>query len=176
MKQFCLKTLKTALLFLSYFESNRPVQFRHPDATSNAYKVFFGVGLIMFLEVMGIFNENAVFWTICLVLYLLVCLVITSIIYHSGLWSLDFLVFLKIYQSVTRLAKTRECSENYSGKRLGLCLSLNALNLGKVKNGLDGQKRDMLPNFHDIMSCRSYHLRRMRAAWHLHLSAHDLHS
>lgn len=28
-------------------------QFRHPDITSNAYKVFFGLGVIMLLEVAG---------------------------------------------------------------------------------------------------------------------------
>ena len=37
-------------------------QFRHPDVTSNAYKVFVGIALVMFLEVIGIFYEGHFFW------------------------------------------------------------------------------------------------------------------
>ena len=66
-------------------------QFRHPDVASNAYKVFLGVGVVMLLEVFGIFYESTLFWTSLLLMYFLaaillsiiIFLLFTSVIYNS---------------------------------------------------------------------------------------------
>ena len=105
-------------------------QFRHPDVVSSAYKVFFGLALVMFMEVMGIFyDDSSIFWVIFLLSYFVVIVVLTSIVYHCGQWSLDYRVFYKIYKSSKHLAQTRKRSENFSAKRLVLVLVLNVVNI-----------------------------------------------
>eukprot|EP00095_Tigriopus_kingsejongensis_P005827 snap_masked-scaffold425_size175135-processed-gene-0.10 protein:Tk05827 transcript:snap_masked-scaffold425_size175135-processed-gene-0.10-mRNA-1 annotation:"sid1 transmembrane family member 1" len=103
-------------------------QFRHPDVASNAYKVFFGLGLVMFFEVMGIFYESTLFWILSLVAYLGLSLVLTSILYHSGTWAFDILVLKKIGLALITLVRTRKMHE-YSRKRLVLVTVLNLLNV-----------------------------------------------
>ena len=72
-------------------------QFRHSDASSNAYKAFLGIAFVMFLEVLGIFFQNAVFWTICLVFYFLAMVLLSSILYNPGKWSLNHMsIYLMI--------------------------------------------------------------------------------
>ena len=44
-------------------------QFRHPDVSSNAHKVFLSIGCVLVLEVCGIYFESTVFWAIFLLLY-----------------------------------------------------------------------------------------------------------
>lgn len=112
-------------------------QFRHPDIISNAYKVFFGIGLILFLEVLGIFYHSPLFWTLCLSAYFLLLVLLTSIVYHSGQWSLNALVFVRIFQSLFGLL-ARRCKpspENYSPSRLLFVFLLNAMNLTVIAFG-----------------------------------------
>ena len=66
-------------------------QFRHNDASSNAYKVFFGIAMVMFLEVMGIFLGNTFFWILSLVLYFLGILLLSSVLYQVGKWRMSHL-------------------------------------------------------------------------------------
>ena len=66
-------------------------QFRHNDASSNAYKVFFGIAMIMFLEVLGIFLNNTFFWILSLVLYFLAMLLLSSVLYQVGKWRMSHL-------------------------------------------------------------------------------------
>lgn len=42
-------------------------QFRHPDIAVNSYKVFLGLGVVMFTEVIGIYFESTLFWVISLI-------------------------------------------------------------------------------------------------------------
>ena len=56
-------------------------QFRHPDVASNAYKVFLGVGVVMLLEVFGIFYESTLFWTSLLLMYFLAAILLSIIIF-----------------------------------------------------------------------------------------------
>ncbi len=104
-------------------------QFRHPDISVNSYKVFLGLGVVMFAEVMGIYFDSTVFWVLSLIGYFLVCVILSSIFYHSGQWSLNHSIFFNIFYSVKNLLMTRECSENYSTKRLIIVLLLNFLNI-----------------------------------------------
>ncbi len=73
-------------------------QFRHPDITSDAYKVFFGLAVVMFLEVLGIVVDNGVFWIISLVLYFLALLLLSTILYKMGNWSFSHRTLLKMLQ------------------------------------------------------------------------------
>ena len=66
-------------------------QFRHNDASSNAYKVFFGIAMVMFLEVLGIFLHNTFFWILSLVLYFLGILLLSSVLYQVGKWRMSHL-------------------------------------------------------------------------------------
>lgn len=105
-------------------------QFRHPDVISNGYKVFFGLGLVLFLEVVGIYYPSRVFWIVVLAIYFLILVLVTGIVYHSGKWSFNLWVFLKIFQSLFRITTTRcQCSENYSSQRLVFVFLLNGINL-----------------------------------------------
>ena len=71
-------------------------QFRHSDASSNAYKVFIGIAMIMFLEVLGIFLNNTFFWIFSLVLYFLAMLLLSSVLYHAGKWSMSHMTIIML--------------------------------------------------------------------------------
>ena len=59
-------------------------QFRHPDVSSNAYKAFLGIGLVMLLEALGIFYESPAFWAILLLTYFVVTQLLVILIYQAG--------------------------------------------------------------------------------------------
>ena len=62
-------------------------QFRHPDVSSNAYKVFFGISVVILVEVTGIFNKNTTFYWISLtILYSLFMMLLSFILYKSDKW------------------------------------------------------------------------------------------
>ena len=104
-------------------------QFRHPDIISNGYKVFFGLGLVLFFEVSGIYYMSRIFWVLSLLMYFLILVLVTSIVYHSGQWSFNVWVFARILQSLLRVTTRCQCSENYSTQRLLFVLILNGVNL-----------------------------------------------
>ena len=66
-------------------------QFRHSDASSNAYKAFLGIAFVMFLEVLGIFFKNTGFWIFSLLLYFVAMIVLSSLLYQPGKWSLNYM-------------------------------------------------------------------------------------
>lgn len=103
-------------------------QFRHPDIASNAYKVFFGLGMVMFFEVLGIFFGTTLFWILSLVAYFGLSLVLTSIIYHSGRWSLDWKIFPKLAKASFEVIRQRTF-HGFSKKRLVLVIILNLINI-----------------------------------------------
>ena len=76
-------------------------QFRHSDASSNAYKVFFGISMIMFLEVLGIFLNNTFFWIFSLVLYFLAMLLLSSVLYQAGKWSMSHMTIILLINVCT---------------------------------------------------------------------------
>ena len=61
-------------------------QFRHPDITSNAHKIFLSIGLVMLIEVCGIYFESTTFWVLFLCFYVMVILFLSLVIYHNGIW------------------------------------------------------------------------------------------
>ena len=127
-------------------------QFRHPHITSHAYKVFFGLGIALFLEVLGIFYESTAFWVIFLLGYAIICMLLTSILYQvrpticwtigvrkncvyvcikSGKWSMNFTVIPKIYGSINRAYQDRaNFPKNFpNNKRMIFIYVVNAFNL-----------------------------------------------
>ena len=75
------------LLFLKIY------QFRHPDVTANAYKVFALVSLALTIEVISYYSSNIVFWFIFIMGYLIVLSVFTVETYYHGNFTLVLLEF-----------------------------------------------------------------------------------
>ena len=62
-------------------------QFRHPDVTANAYKIFYGIALLMLGCVIGIYNrETTSFWVFFTIAYLYFLTNLTMILYYMGKW------------------------------------------------------------------------------------------
>ena len=62
-------------------------QFRHPDVTANAYKIFTGISIVLFLEVIGIkYQDNTLFWVFMSLIYFYVTVTLAPILYKSGQW------------------------------------------------------------------------------------------
>ena len=59
---------------------------RHPDATSNAYKIFFGLAMVIILQVFGIFKQSTPFWIILAGTYCYVVWNLSFILYYYGEW------------------------------------------------------------------------------------------
>ena len=71
-------------------------QFRHPDVTSSANKIFFGISLVLLLEIIGIHCSGTKkdhperytwFWVVLSILYICFILKLAPIMYKSGTWS-----------------------------------------------------------------------------------------
>ena len=108
-------------------------QFRHPDASSNAYKAFFGIALVMFLEVMGIYMKNTAFWIFLLLLYLSAIILLTSILYHPGKWSLSHMTPYWLAQSLFEKAKDpKTLAKSVSRKRILFIIILDIFNIGLI--------------------------------------------
>ena len=89
---------------------------RHPDIVVWAYKVYVCLGCIIIIEVTGIYSEigfgmnKIVFWTLALVAYLLACIFLAYILYHSGKVSLDRKVVKAMCKSLYNLTMHRKYS------------------------------------------------------------------
>ena len=59
-------------------------QFRHPDLSANAYKLFLVIALIIFMEVIGIFYGSILFWIVFLIGYGFGILLFSFIFYFSN--------------------------------------------------------------------------------------------
>ena len=84
-------------------------QFRHPDIVVRAYKVYVCLGVIILVEVIGIYAETGfgmnkvLFWVLALVAYFFACATLAYILYHSGRFSLDSGVFRGMGRSTYNL-------------------------------------------------------------------------
>ena len=103
-------------------------QFRHPDVASNAYKVFLGVGVVMLLEVFGIFYESTLFWTSLLLMYFLAAMLLSIIIYQAGKLSFRPRVLRDMLSKIIK--DLYPCnSAHISTKRLAFVLILELVNI-----------------------------------------------
>ena len=84
-------------------------QFRHPDIVVRAYKVYLCMGVIILVEVFGIYAENGygmnkeLFWVLAMVAYFVALTTLTYILYHSGQFSLDGGLFRGMRRSIYNL-------------------------------------------------------------------------
>ena len=71
-------------------------QFRHPDVTSYANKTFFGICLVLLLEVIGIYysgnkknhpDDYNCYWVVLSLFYIYIILKVGPILYKSGKWN-----------------------------------------------------------------------------------------
>ena len=61
-------------------------QFRHPDVSSNAYKIFTGISVVILLEVTGIFNGSTLFWIVLTIFYIIFIMMLSTILYRVDKW------------------------------------------------------------------------------------------
>jgi len=111
-------------------------QFRHNNASSNAYKVFFGIAMVMFLEVLGIFMGNTFFWILSLVLYFLAMLLLSSVLYQVGKWRMSHLTPVWLIKAC--VGKARDCSflpSQISKRRASFIIILDLVNIGFILLG-----------------------------------------
>ena len=67
-----------------------------------------GIGFALFAEVLGIyFEESAAYWTILLLIYFFLILIFTSVLYHSGEWSLELKLFKQMPKSIYSVFKEK---------------------------------------------------------------------
>ena len=64
-------------------------QFRHPDLSANAYKLFLVIALIIFMEVIGIFYGSNLFWIVFLIGYGFGIILFSFIFYFSNQLEID---------------------------------------------------------------------------------------
>ena len=89
---------------------------RHPDIVVRAYKVYLTLGVIVLIEVVGIYSEigygvnQIVFWVLALLAYNLACITLAFILYHSGKFSLNRGVFKGMCKSAYNLIVHRKYS------------------------------------------------------------------
>ena len=102
-------------------------QFRHPDVSSNAHKVFLSIGLVLVVEVCGIYFESTVFWAIFLTFYFIIIVLLSLVVYHSGTWALSFKALPQIWQQTWNFIRTRS-SKYFARNRLCLVIALQVLN------------------------------------------------
>ena len=103
-------------------------QFRHPDVSSNAYKAFLGIGLVMLLEALGIFYESTLFWAMLLLIYFFATQLLVILLYQAGKLSFRPSNMKKVLGNVAMDMKSCNC-ESFSRKRLIFVSILEGVNL-----------------------------------------------
>ena len=76
----------TFMYVISVLAIVKTYQFRHPDVTASAYKIFFGIALLLLLNVTGIFLNGTLFWIVGLIIYLYFLSHLFFVIYYHGKW------------------------------------------------------------------------------------------
>jgi len=111
-------------------------QLRHSDATSNAYKAFVGIAMVMSLEVLGIFQNNVFFWIFSLIIYFLVMLVLSSVLYQAGKWRMNHITIVLLVKALA--GKARSCNffpGEISKSRAIFIIVLDMFNVGFILLG-----------------------------------------
>ena len=103
-------------------------QFRHPDVSSNAYKAFMGIGLVMLFEALGIFYGTTLFWAIFLLTYFILTQTLVILLYQAAKLSVRPSNLKSIFSKVAYDIKECSC-KNISKKRLLFIVSLELINL-----------------------------------------------
>ena len=60
---------------------------RHPDITLSAHIVFSLIGVALFLEVLGYYVVNGLFWTIFILCYFILIITFSILTYYNGMFS-----------------------------------------------------------------------------------------
>ena len=64
-------------------------QFRHPDATANAYSIFMYLGALVLLEALTLYSSSWWIFTIFLSFYLIMTTFLAFDLYYNGIGRLD---------------------------------------------------------------------------------------
>ena len=76
----------TFMYVISVLAIVKTYQFRHPDVTASAYKIFFGIALLLLLNVTGIFLNGTLFWIVGFIIYFYFLSHLFFVIYYHGKW------------------------------------------------------------------------------------------
>ena len=84
----------TFMYVISALMTIKIYQFRHPDVSSNAYKIFLFLSLVLLLQAAAdnIISQQ-VLWVILTIVYLYVVMQLSSILYNSGKWNTPYQIF-----------------------------------------------------------------------------------
>ena len=102
-------------------------QLRHPDVTSSAYKVFLGVGMVMLMEIVGVFWSGPAFWITSLVMYALAMIVLSVVLYHSGRWELNPRGIRRMFRVCCKFMASCE-SKHFTRHDFVLVVTMNVVN------------------------------------------------
>ena len=75
-------------------------QFRHPDATANAYSTFGLLGLVVFLEALALYSSSWIVYGIFLGCYIATTIFIAFDCYYLGVGRTDFLVAVALAKDI----------------------------------------------------------------------------
>lgn len=128
-------------------------QFRHPDLTANAYKLFFVVAMIMFFEVIGIFFGNNFFWVTLLIGYSIGIVMLSFTFYFSHsidendhvkqyVWKLNLKSLFRAFKLVWSGIKSKnknEWKDNFLTSKVILIVILQIFNITFLLVGALGQ-------------------------------------
>lgn len=116
-------------------------QFRHPDATSNAYTVFSLISLALLLEVLGIYFTHIFFWGLFLALYVLAILLFVIHTYYHG----NFARFPDSWSEIFKSKKLSSIIPARKGRFL-LCLIVFLIN-GSIAYFIGSKRKKGISNY-----------------------------
>ncbi|XP_072386830.1 SID1 transmembrane family member 1-like isoform X1 [Diabrotica undecimpunctata] len=73
-------------------------QNRHPDINANAYTTFGVLAVAVVLAMIGLLEGNVYFWTLFVILHILMCFYLSVKIYYMGCWSVRDISMQKFRQ------------------------------------------------------------------------------
>ena len=87
-------------------------QFRHPEVTANAYKIFFGFSIVLLLEAIGVYKKDyGWYWGILSLVYIYFMIKMGPILYQSGKWRWELESFsfqsINLFNSDVKIHKKR---------------------------------------------------------------------
>ena len=132
-------------------------QLRHPGMSSNAYKVFLGISVVIFLNVIGIFQQNTTFWVFLTILETYAIAKLSVILLTTGRWNRPYQgcypwdIYKKYCKDYSNndTKSEKQKSEPKSKMLIVFVIFFNIINFGILIHGnyRAYQKPISLPNF-----------------------------
>ena len=121
----------TFMMIISTLAMLKIYQQRHPDLGARAYVVFLGLGGVIFLVAIGVY-EDTVIRIVVFIEHALTSVFVTYVMFHYGEVSLDHKIFLHMYQSVTQIV---DGDFSWTPRHIALLFVVNGLNFAMIVYG-----------------------------------------